>query len=52
MQIFRRNGRREYGSNPPNWHFCMADGSAGAASAADGSRVSAAAFCAICAWRM
>ncbi|MBA3868587.1 MAG: hypothetical protein H0X30_05500 [Anaerolineae bacterium] len=52
VQIPRRNGRRKHGSNPPNWHFCMAVGSADATSAAAGSRVSAAAFCAICAWRM
>jgi len=31
VQYFRRNGRREHGSKPPNWHFDAATGSANAA---------------------
>ncbi|MBA3869999.1 MAG: hypothetical protein H0X30_12705 [Anaerolineae bacterium] len=52
LQISRRNGRRMRGSNPPNWHFCTAVGSADAASAAVGSVQSAAAQLALSFRRM
>ncbi|MBA3868188.1 MAG: hypothetical protein H0X30_03465 [Anaerolineae bacterium] len=47
MTNYRRNGRRMHGSDPLNCHFCAAGGSAIAASAAAGSRMTAAAFSAM-----